>query len=123
VQAVPARTALEPQLYTTDVAAGEGANAMVVNITVDPARTGVNGVHLYAYTPEGLDLPVRDMTADFFPPGQNTGGIKVNLQRGGENHFTTSDVVIPTPGDWKLVIHVLRGEFGDTPVVTDVPIR
>lgn len=122
VNTPPAKTAaaLRPKVFSTSIPAGSGADALVVNVTVDPARVGGNAVHVYTLTPQGQSLTIRRITGTFVRDAEQ---IPANLTRGGANHFLSESVVIPSRGDWELVIHVLRGRFNDTPVTTTVRFR
>jgi copper transport protein len=116
---------LAPRLFSKTQAAGSGPTAMLVNVIVDPAKTGPNTVHVYTQNPNGSDLPVRGMSADFYMAAQNLK-IPANLTRAGSNHFLTNGLLITTPGKWQFVLHVTRviqGELEDTATVVNVPVR
>ena len=124
VNAQPARTVLAPKLFSASVGAGSGQSAMTVQATVDPARVGVNEIHVYTLTPKGADLPVRDMTAKLTKSDGTT--VPGNLVRAGPNHFLTSNAVITEPGTYQMLIEVeqlIDGNLVDTPAVFTVPIR
>jgi copper transport protein len=122
VNAQPARTAQAAQskVFSTTLKGGQGTESILVNITVDPAKVGVNTMHVYTLTPQGLNLTIRNISATF---SQGSTSLNAQLHRGGANHFLSSNVVLPNAGNWQLVVHVIRGEFGDTPVSTTVPIK
>jgi copper transport protein len=125
VNAQPARSALAPRLFSTTQAAGSGPQAMLANVIVDPAKSGLNTVHVYTQNPNGTDLPIRGMTGDFFLPAQNLK-VPANLTRAGANHYLVTGLPITSAGKWQLVLHVTRvidGEPRDTAVVVKVPIR
>ena len=123
VNAQPARSVLAPALFATEIKGGQGDSAMLIDVTIKPARTGANEVHVYTLTPQGENLTIRNISATMLLPSKGIDQIPLNLRRGGANHFLTNDLEIPIAGKWTLVIHVLRGEFGDTAVTTKVPIR
>jgi copper transport protein len=122
VQAVPARSAVQSKLFSTEIDAGQGKTAMVVDVTVDPARTGLNALHIYLFTPQGADLAAREVTAEMVPPdgGEPTA---VTLVQAGDSHFVAETLVLSGAGTWKLVMHIRLGEFDDTVATTNVPIR
>jgi copper transport protein len=124
VNAQPARSELAPKLFSQTISAGTGASALSVSVTIDPARIGVNTIHVYTLTPKGADLTVRDISAKLV----NAAGTSVpaNLKRGGPNHFLTSDASITEGGKYQMLVQVLQvidGRLVDTPAVFDVPIR
>lgn len=120
VQAQPARTALEPKLFSTEVTAGTGANQMLVDVTIDPAQSGANAIHVYTLTPQGETLPILRISGDFVN-GQDR--ISADLVRGGSNHYVNENLLIPGAGEWTLALHIFRAEIGDTAIAIKVPIR
>jgi copper transport protein len=125
VNAQPARSDLAPKLFSGTVTAGTGASAMTINVTIDPARVGLNTIHVYTLTPKGADLSIRDMSAKLVSADRSTS-VPANLVRGGPNHFLTNSATIPTAGKYQMlvqVVQVLDGRLIDTPGVLTVPIR
>lgn len=123
VNAQPARSALAPRLFSTEVHAGRGDDAMLIDVTVDPARFGPNTIHIYTLRPDGSNLTIRNITASLSLPSQDIQNLPVGLRRGGPNHSLENGMPITFTGKWQLVIHVLQGEFNDTATLIDVPIR
>jgi copper transport protein len=133
VNAQPARSALEPRVFTGIVDAGSGTSAMRISVTVDPARVGSNTIHLFVQHPDGTDFTIRDMSAELSLPSAGIERLSVpksaackpgNLCRGGPNHFLANDVPITAKGTWKLVVHVLlRDGFTDVAGAFDLPVR
>ena len=124
VNAQPARSALTPKLYAATQSAGTGPNAMQISVTVDPARVGLNEIHVYTLTPKGADLTVRDISAKLVAPDGTS--VPANLARGGPNHFLTNDATIPAAGKYRMLVSVLQVKDGNvipTASVFDVPIR
>ncbi len=122
VNAQPARSQLASGPVAKTVKAGTGADSMLVNIIVDPARVGKNIVHIYTLTPQGGTLASR-ISAQVRNVKQGIAPINIDLAKAGPNHSTTSDLVIPTPGTWQFIIHALRGAEDDTAVTIDVPFH
>jgi copper transport protein len=123
VQAQPARSALTPTLFAAEVKAGEGDNAMLIDLTISPARVGPNQIHIYTLKPDQTNLTITKITADMALPGKGIDSLPVDLHRGGPNHFLADAQLIPKSGKWKMAIHVLRGQINDTAAVIAVPIR
>jgi len=123
VNAQPARSVLAPKLFATELKAGTGSDAMLIDITIDPSRAGPNAIHIYALTPQGASLTVRQISASMSLPSKGIDEFNLPLQRGGPNHFLATSADIPLSGNWRLVVHVLRTAFDDTAATTKVPIR
>lgn len=124
VNAQPARSALSPQLFSGSVAAGTGNGAMIIEVTVDPAHTGVNEVHVYTLTPKGADLTVRNIAATFQSVDGSTT-VPANLVKAGPNHFLTNNATFTTSGKYKMsvqVTQVIDGFIVQTAGLFTVPI-
>jgi copper transport protein len=125
VNAQPARSELTPKLFSGSVAAGSGNDAMTITVTIDPARVGLNTIHVYTLTPKGADLNVRDMSAKLVST-DGTTSVPANLVRAGPNHFLTNDATITVGGTYKMEVQVLQVKDGllvPTAGVLTVPIR
>jgi copper transport protein len=122
VNAQPARSALTPKLFSGSVSVGTGAGAMTIEATVDPAHVGLNQIHVYTLTPKGADLAVRSISAKLV---DGTTSVPAGLVRGGANHWLTNSAAIPTPGDYQMLIEVVRiidGNIVSTAGVLKVPV-
>jgi copper transport protein len=122
VNAQPARSALTPGLFAGSVNAGSGPTAMTVQVTITPARVGLNEVHVYTLTPKGANLPVRAMSAKFVS-GDTT--VPANLVKGGPNHYLSSNATFTSSGRYQMLVEVTQiidGNIVDTPAVFNVPI-
>jgi copper transport protein len=121
VNAQPARSALAPNLFTKDVQAGTGTNAMTVSVIIQPSKVGPNEIHIYTLLPDGRAFPVSNITAQFT---QGTNSITANLVKAGPNHWLQNGLFLTPSGKWILQIHVTRGLFTDiaAPPIT-VPVR
>jgi copper transport protein len=94
-------------------------------VTIDPARVGINTIHVYTLTPKGADLNVRDMSAKLVSADGSTS-VPANLVRAGPNHFLTNDATIPDAGTYKMEVQVLQVKDGllvPSAGVLTVPIR
>jgi hypothetical protein len=98
---------------------------MTISVTIDPARVGLNTIHVYTLTPKGEDLNVRDISAKLVSADRSTT-VPAGLVRAGPNHFLTNGATIPTAGKYQLLVQVLQvraGRLIDTPGVFTVAIR
>ena len=123
VNAQPARSALAPQAVLRFGERGNAApNAMTIEVTVDPARVGLNQIHVYTLTPKGADLTVRDISAKLV---DGNTSVPAGLVKAGPNHFLTNSAAIPTAGKYQMLIEVTRivdGRIVVTAGVFNVPI-
>jgi copper transport protein len=121
VNAQPARSALTPGIFSTNVTAG--SPPMRISVTVDPAKAGPNTIHIYTENTSGESLPVRDMSATLTLKSQNIQALPANLTRGGANHFLVQGLPILPAGKWTMTLHVVRVGLNDTATVITIPIR
>jgi len=125
VNAQPARSELSPKLFAGSASAGQGTNAMTIQVTIDPARVGLNTIHVYTLTPKGADLTVRDISAKLVSADGATS-VPAGLTRAGPNHFLTNGATIPTTGTYRMLLQVLQvvdGRLIDSAAVLNVPIH
>ncbi|MEN3611562.1 copper resistance protein CopC [Plantactinospora sp. ZYX-F-223] len=123
VQTPPARTAGEygdaggPGYYTTTLT----SSLYSLQVEVDPAGTGSNSVHLYAYTPDNKPLPVVEWRATAALPDQGVEPIEIPLLPLTDNH-ATGEISLPTAGNWQLSFTVRISDIDQATVTSTVPI-
>ena len=116
----PAKASVKaPKLFNTFAPLGD----VELNMTVEPARTGPNVIHIYTYTESGVPAPTAAMMLSASLPSQNVGPLRIPLQRIGPFHYTVSGATFPQPGDWQMTIEARRGQFESLTQTINVPIR
>ncbi len=119
VNAQPARSALALP-YSTEVHAGP---QVLVDVVVDPAKSGPVAVHLYTLSADGAQLDVPEIDATFNLASAGISGLKVPLQKAGPGHFIASSFDIPLKGTWTLQMTVRTtniDEFNADPVTVHI---
>lgn len=116
----PAKASIKPpKLFNTTVPLGK----LELNMTIEPARTGPNVIHLYTYTQRGFPAPTAAAKLSATLPSRSLGPLRIPLQRIGPFHYTVSGATFPYPGDWRVTIEARRGEFEALTQTVSVPIR
>lgn len=118
VETTPARVAYAPVF--TDTAAVTGP--LRVQVDVEPARAGLNDVHVY-YTAEGgkaVDVP--EVTARWTRPGSDDV-VPVELARSSLGHYERLRVALPTAGTWRLTVTTRTSDVESTPTRFTVRVR
>ncbi len=116
----PAKASIKPpKLFNTFAPLGN----IELNMTMEPARTGPNVIHIYTFTQSGVPAPTAAMKLTATLPSQNLGPLSVPLQRIGPFHYTVSGATFPQPGDWQMTIEARRGQFEALTQTLTVPIR
>jgi copper transport protein len=124
VNAQPAKSALAPKLFSTEVKVPTQTTTMLIDVIVDPAKAGPNTIHIYTLSQDGRAFPVDSISATVALLSQGVEPYDAKLQRAGPNHYLVSGLLITPAGKWTLQIHATRGEFTDiaAPPI-QVPIR
>jgi len=118
VATVPARAAYTAP-FAESIALPEGGS---VEVTVQPARSGPNLVHIYLFDEAGQPWEVREVTAVAELSAQQIGPLDIPLEPAGAGHYVASGVAFPTAGLWELTISVRLGEFDASTVRAEVPV-
>ncbi|WP_370375502.1 copper resistance protein CopC [Micromonospora sp. HM5-17] len=123
VQTPPARTAQEyadgggPGYYSATLT----SSLYSLQVEVDPATTGSNSIHLYAYTPDNKPMPVVEWRATAALPDQGIEPIQIPLLPLTDNH-ATGEISLPRPGDWQFSFTLRTSDIDQATVTSTVPI-
>jgi copper transport protein len=116
----PAKASIKPpKLFNTTVPLGN----LELNLTIEPARTGPNVIHIYTFTQRGVPAPTAAAELSATLPSRGVGPLRIPLQRIGPFHYTVSGATFPYPGDWRLTIEARRGQFEALTQTISVPVR
>ena len=115
--AEPSATQPAQTYFTTSVK----ATLYTLQVDVDPAKTGQNVVHLYAYTPEGRPLKVVEWAATAALPAAGIEPVSMPLLPLTDNHASGS-INLPAAGDWQLRFTVRTTEVDEETVTLTVPV-
>ena len=94
---------------------------VMVQLVVEPARTGTNDLHLYTFDPDtGAQLGVDAAEATAAGPG--IPARRIDLVPISSSHLTSTGASLTSPGTWTIDVTVVRA---GTPTTTtfEVPIR
>ena len=131
VQTVPARTemAAAEAAGTTDTTTSASgpftatthSTLYALDVTVDPAATGVNTVDLRVYTHTGEPLPVVEWRGTASLPAAGVDGVDIRLSAVGDNH-ARGEVNLPLAGEWELRLTVRISEIDQATVLVSAPV-
>lgn len=96
--------------------------AVLLELTVTPARLGVNEVHLMFLPPGGALQQVSGATAVLEPPDPADPSVPVELVVAGPNHWSGL-VRIDVPSEWTLVVQVLDAAGERLEYRAEVPVE
>lgn len=123
VQITPARTVATTaavdgaELFSTTLS----SSLYSMQVEIDPAATGGNSMHLYAYTADNKPLPVVEWKATIALPDKGIEPIEIPLLRLTDNH-ATGELSLPAPGNWQLRITARTTDIDQATVTATVPI-
>ncbi|HKT01656.1 MAG TPA: copper resistance protein CopC [Rugosimonospora sp.] len=92
-----------------------------LQIDIDPAKTGDNELHLFAYTPAGAPLKVVQWTGSAALPAQNVEPISISLLALTDSH-ATGQIALPSAGNWQFSFTLRTTDIDEATVTTTVKI-
>ena len=93
-----------------------------VNMTLDPARVGIDTLHVYILGPDGQQESVPEVTAMLALPSQEIGPLPVKLQNAGPGHYISSTATFPYPGDWQVIVVVRTTDVDESTVLLNARV-
>ncbi len=118
VNTVPGREALAKPFATLIE-----TEDLLVDVTIEPARTGPNDIHLYTLDANGVVKEVPELEATLSLPAQDLGPLPVKLTRITGDHFSVYGQDIPIPGEWRLDVIARPTEFDQIRASTTFQVR
>ncbi|MBS2539949.1 copper resistance protein CopC/CopD [Catenulispora sp. NF23] len=126
VNAPPARTAFTASAGPVSASAtfnsGGPGGTGTIQVTVDPAKTGADTVHLYTLGPTGKQEQVLQVQASFTLASRALGPLQVTLRNAGAGHLI-GDAALPIAGTWRLAVTVRTDDLDETTVQIPITIR
>lgn len=121
----PARSSVaEPVDVTLPLQGSTGtAAARSVQISIAPAGTGPNSLHVFVFDEAGQLTQPQDVRVALTEVEQEIGPLDIELLPAGPGHYIADGMSIPTPGTWTLTVTVRVDEFTATTASTTFPVR
>jgi copper transport protein len=98
------------------------SNLYQLQFDIEPATTGNNEVHLYAYTPAGAPLAIKEWKGTAALPAQGIEPISIPVLAITDSHATGS-VTLPSAGSWQLSFTLRTSDIDEATVSTVVNIK
>ena len=126
VQTTPARTAaatpagsdVEQDIFSTTL----DCKLYQLQLDIEPLTVGNSDVHLYAFTPDGKSLTVKEWKVTAALPDKGVQGIDVPVLALTPSH-ATGTVSLPTAGRWQFSFTLRTTDFDEATVTTEVTIK
>ncbi|WP_406382697.1 copper resistance CopC/CopD family protein [Streptomyces sp. NBC_01618] len=93
-----------------------------IRMDIEPARTGVNEIHIWVDSTDGKAMDVPELKLAFTLESKDIGPLPVTPVRLTEGHWTASGVQIPMAGNWKVAVTVRTSDIDQTTIDKNVKI-
>jgi copper transport protein len=97
---------------------GEGT----VRLSLDPALSGGNDMHLWTLSPDGKPLDAPEVKVSFTLKAKQIGPLPITPDRVSAGHWSASAVQIPMPGDWQVKVTVRTSDIDQTTIDETIKI-
>ncbi len=95
-----------------------------LNFVVDPARTGMNEMHLYLLDRStGQPVRVDETRVSASLPAAGIGPLRFTATPAGPGHAVVTAASFPLAGLWRILVEIRRGEFDQWSTTLNIPIR
>ena len=96
-----------------------------LQMTVDPARTGANQVHLYLLSAkDGAPFTgTKELTVKATLPSRGIGPLALTMHRAGPGHYVADAVKLSPGGDWRLQVTDRVSDFDEYTTTVKATVR
>jgi len=97
---------------------GSGTSAAVqtgdllLEASLDPARSGVNELHIYGFDISGRESVLGPTSVVAYHQAMDVGPLDLPVLRAGPNHFLSYRAMLPLSGDWTFDVAVATPDGG-----------
>ncbi|MFJ8073452.1 copper resistance CopC/CopD family protein [Streptomyces sp. NPDC096176] len=120
-QAAPVRPA-GPTEITMPFDTGGRNGKGTVRLSLDPALSGANDMHVWIDSPDGKALDAPEVKVSFTLKAKEIGPLPITPDRLTAGHWTASAVQIPMPGDWQVKVTVRTSDIDQTTIDKNIKI-
>ncbi|MGN9791576.1 copper resistance CopC/CopD family protein [Streptomyces sp. OZ13] len=120
-QAAPAAPAGPTEVrmpFDTGGPSGKGT----VRLSLDPALSGANDMHVWIESPDGKALDAPEVKISFTLKAKEIGPLPITPDRITAGHWTASAVQIPMPGEWQVKVTVRTSDIDQTTIDKNIKI-
>jgi copper transport protein len=121
VQTTPARSAQAGPTVPSVQSGTMVDKLFTLTVDVEPAQVGLNQVHMYATTPDGLPATVKEWTVRASAPGQGIEPIDVYTVAVGDDHAIGS-IGLPSAGKWTFTFTLRTSDIDESTVTTPITV-
>lgn len=93
-----------------------------VRLSLDPATSGANEMHVWIDAPDGKPLDVPEVKVAFTLKAKQIGPLPITPDRLTAGHWSAGAVQIPMPGEWQVQVTVRTSDIDQTTIDKNVKI-
>lgn len=93
-----------------------------VRLSLDPATSGANEMHVWIYNPELKLMDVPEVKVSFTLKAKQIGPLPITPDRLTTGHWSAGAVQIPMPGEWQVQVTVRTSDVDQTTIDKNVKI-
>ncbi len=95
-----------------------------VELTVDPARTGANAVHVYVFrASDGAPFAAtKELTVEARLPSKSIGPLTTTVHRAGPGHYVADALTLAPAGTWRVTVTDRVSDFDEYTASFSVPV-
>jgi copper transport protein len=95
-----------------------------VELTVDPARTGANAVHVYLFrASDGAPFAAtKELTLEARMPSKGIGPLTATVHRAGPGHYVADALTLAPTGTWRVTVTDRVSDFDEYTASFSVPV-
>jgi copper transport protein len=116
----PPPSALSAGPFSKNVRTGP----LEVELTVDPARTGANAVHVYLFrASDGAPFAAtKELTLEARMPSKSIGPLTATVHRAGPGHYVADALTLAPAGTWRVTVTDRVSDFDEYTASFSVPV-
>jgi copper transport protein len=93
-----------------------------VRLTLDPAMSGANEMHVWLARPDGKPLDAPEVKVSFTLKEKQIGPLPITPDRVAAGHWSANAVQIPIPDKWQVQVTVRTSDIDQTTVDKNIKI-
>jgi copper transport protein len=112
-------------IATGPYSASKRMGPLQLELTVDPARTGANAVHLYVFRArDGAPFTgTKELRLSATLPAKGIGPLAATVRRAGPGHYVADALALTPGGTWRLDVADRVSDFDEYATRIEVPVR
>lgn len=107
----------------TGTASAVQIDDLLIETSLDPARAGVNELHIYGFDVSGRGAALGETTVVAFHRETDVGPLGLPVLRAGPNHFLSYHTMLPFSGEWVLQIGAETSDGASQEATVEMELR